>query len=152
MKKFLSVFLSGLLVLSLTDCGEKAPAAFSPASDAQELIYTSGLFAGELEAVDQSTACALYGIDETTVTDCAVYMANATSAQELAIFTLSDEEAAQTAAKQLGYRVEDQKEALADYLPGEISKLEGAIVETRGNSVLLLVCSDYDAAKAVLEK
>lgn len=152
MKKFLSVFLSGVLILSLAACGEKAPAAFDPAKDAQSLLDEIGVFAEALEPVDQATACALYGIDEATVTASAVYMANATSAEELAIFSLADEEAAQAAATQLGYRVDDRIEELTSYLPGEVPKLEGAMVETRGSSVLLLVCSDYDGAKKVLEK
>lgn len=152
MKKFLSVFLSGILVLSLAACGEKAPAAFDPARDAQALMGEAGIFVETLEAIDQATACALYGIDEATVTASAVYMANATSAEELAIFTLADEEAAQAAAKQLGYRVDDRIDELTGYLPAEVPKLETAVVETRGNSVLLLVCSDYDGAKKVLEK
>lgn len=152
MKKVLSVFLSGVLVLSLAACGEKAPQAFDPAAVYQSLTEASGVFAGELEPVDQAAACALYGIDEATVTASAVYMVNATSAEELAIFTLTDENAAQTAAKQLGYRVSDRIEELTSYLPGEVPKLEEAMVETRGNSVLLLICSDYDAAKKVLEK
>lgn len=149
MKKLLSVFFSGALVLSLAACGGEKP--FDSTAVFHDLMETPGVFTSGLEEVDQATACALYGIDETTVTGCLVYMANATSADELAIFTLSNEEAAQTASTQLGYRVEDQKEALADYLPDELSKLEGAIVVTRGNSVLLLVCSDYDAARTVLD-
>lgn len=152
MKKLLSVFLSGVLILSLAACGEKAPTAFDPAKDVQALLDETGVFDEALEPVDQATACALYGIDEATVTGSAVYMANATSAEELAIFTLTNEDAAQTAAKQLGYRVDDRIEELTSYLPGEVPKLEGAMVETRGNSVLLLVCSDYDGAKKVLEK
>lgn len=152
MKKFLSVFLSGVLVFSLSSCGEKALEAFDPAAVYQSLTEASGVFSGELEPVDQATACALYGIDEATVTASAVYMVNATSAEELAVFTLTDEDAAQAAAKQLGYRVSDRIEELTSYLPGEVPKLEGAMVETRGNSVLLLICSNYDAAKKVLEK
>lgn len=152
MKKLLSVFLSSVLILSLTACGEKAPAAFDPAKDTQALLDEAGVFAETLEPVDQATACALYGIDEATVTGSAVYMANATSAEEVAIFTLADEDSVQAAAKQQGYRVDDRIEELTSYLPGEVPKLEGAIVETRGNSVLLLVCSDYDGAKKVLDK
>lgn len=152
MKKFLSVFLSGALLLSLAACGEKAPTAFDPVKDVQTLLDTNQVFAETLEAVDQATACALYGIDEATVTASAVYMANATSAEEVAIFTLADEAATQAAATQLGYRIDDRIDELTSYLPGEVPKLEEAVVETRGNSVLLLVCSDYDGAKKVLEK
>lgn len=150
MKKLLSVLLSGALVLSLAACGGEK--GFDPTAVFHDLMETPGVFTSGLEEVDQATACALYGIDEATVTGSAVYMANATSAEEVAIFTLNSEEAAQAAAKQLGYRVDDRAEELKSYLPDEAPKLEGAMVETRGSSVLLLVCSDYAAAKKVLEK
>lgn len=150
MKKLLSVLLSGALVLSLAACGGEKD--FDPTAVFHDLMETPGVFTSGLEEVDQATACALYGIDEATVTGSAVYMANATSAEEVAIFTLNSEEAAQAAAKQLGYRVDDRAEELKSYLPDEAPKLEGAMVETRGSSVLLLVCSDYAAAKKVLEK
>lgn len=150
MKKLLSVLLSGALVLSLAACGGEKD--FDPTAVFHDLMETPGVFTSGLEEVDQATACALYGIDETTVTGSAVYMANATSAEEVAIFTLNSEEAAQAAAKQLGYRVDDRAEELKSYLPDEAPKLDGAVVETRGSSVLLLVCSDYAAAKKVLEK
>ena len=152
MKKLLFILLPGILILTLAACGEKAPTAFDPANHTQALLDADRVFGEALEPIDQTTACALYGIDEATVTASAVYMANATSAEEVAIFTLADEEAAQAAAKQLGYRIDDRIEELTDYLPGEVPKLEKAVVETRGNSVLLLVCSDYDGAKKVLEK
>ncbi len=100
--------------------------------------------------IDQTTACALYGIDETTVTGSAVYGATG-CAEELAVFTLADADAAQTAAKQLGYRVEDRKEGLADYMPAELPKLDKAVVETRGNSVLLVIAADYAGVETFLE-
>ncbi len=150
MKKILSVILSGALALSLAACGEKEPAAFDPAADAKTLL-DSGAFVDTLEEIDQATACALYGIDESIVTGCAVYMANATSAEELAIFTFSGAEEAQAAATLLGYRVEDQKDALSDYLPGELPKLDKAVVETRSNSVLLAVAADAAPVNDFLE-
>lgn len=139
-----------MLVLSLTACGG-GKKAFAPAADAQALLSADGVFSEALEPIDQATACALYGIDESSVTGCAVYMANATSAEELAIFTFSGEEEAQTAAALLGYRIEDRIDGLTDYLPNEIPKLEGALVETRGNSALLIVASDYAPVNDFLE-
>ena len=37
------------------------------------------------------------------------------------------------------------------YRPGEIPKLEAALVEQQGASVLLVVANDLDAAKSVIE-
>ncbi len=149
MKKFLSVFISAALVMSLAACGG-GETAFDPAADAKTLLETEGVFSEAMTEIDRSTACALYGMDESTVTDSAVYGATG-CAEELAIFTLSDETAAQAAATQLGYRVEDRKEGLADYMPAELPKLDKAVVETRGNSVLLVIAADYAGVDAFLK-
>lgn len=154
MKKSLSVITCAALTLSLSACGGGGgdpSAAFDPSADAQTLLETSGVFGETLEAIDQATACALYGIDEATVTSSAVYVSPGTTAEELAIFAFSSSEDAETATTALGYRVEDRKEELEDYLPDELPKLDKAVVETRGASVLLVIAADYGPVESFLE-
>lgn len=144
MKRFLSGLWAAALCLSLSACGgEKSPQPFDPAADAQTLLATSGLFSESLTQVDKPTACMLYGIDEDLVADCAVYASTGATAEELAIFTLSSQDDVETVSTALGYRVEDRIEGLRDYLPDEVSKLENAVIKTRGASVLLVVAADY---------
>lgn len=152
MKKLLCATIGFALLLSLCACGgkEETAAPFSPA-DATALLE-SGAFSEALESIDTDVACALYGIDETTVTEAAVYGSTGATAEELAILVLTDEEAAQAALTALGYRVSDRKSAMADYIPGEVPKLEKAVLEQRGNSVLLVVASDYDPVNEFLNK
>ena len=149
MKKILSGIVFAVLSLSLTACGGKT-AEFSPAKDAAELREAEGAFTTALTQIDQATACALYGIDEATVTASAVY-ASPSSAEELAIFTLDSDEAAQAAQTALGYRVEDRLEELEDYMPEEMDKLKDAVIEKRGSSVLLVIASDYGPVSEFLE-
>lgn len=149
MKKFLLVLCSAALCLSLSACGGKT-AEFSPAKDAAALLNAEGAFATALTQIDQATACALYGIDEAAVTASAVY-ASPSSAEELAVFSLNSDEAANAAQTALGYRVEDRMEELEDYMPGEMEKLKSAVVEKRGNSVLLVIAADYGPVNNFLE-
>ncbi len=149
MKKFLLVLCSAALCLSLSACGGKT-AEFSPAKDAAALLNAEGAFATALTQIDQATACALYGIDEAAVTASAVY-ASPSSAEELAVFSLNSDEAANAAQTALGYRVEDRMEELEDYMPGEMEKLKSAVVEKRGNSVLLVIAADYGPVNDFLE-
>lgn len=149
MKKSLSGVLLFALFLSLTACGKKQ-APFSPAQDAAALMDAPGVFSSSLTQIDQATACILYGIDEATVTESAVY-GSTSGADELAIFTFSSEEAAQAAQTQLQYRLEDRTEELRDYMPNELSKLEGALIQVRGASALLVVASDYGPVNDLLE-
>ena len=48
-------------------------------------------------------------------------------------------------------RVADQKAVLESCQPDEVSKLDSAIVEQRGNSVLLAVAADAEKARAALD-
>ncbi len=149
MKKAISGILAFSLILVLSACGGKKE-AFSPAKDAARLRDTQGVFATGLTQIDQATACALYGIDESTVTASAVF-GSTSSAEELAIFTFSSQEEAQAAQPLLQYRVEDRTEELRDYLPDELPKLEKAIIEVREDSVLLVVASDYGPVEDFLK-
>ena len=42
-------------------------------------------------------------------------------------------------------------EALASYLPNEITKLQSAVTEARGSSVLLVIAADYGPVDTFLE-
>lgn len=150
MKKILCGILAAALCLSLGACGgDKKAADFVPADTAKALM-DGGAFSESLTEIDKATACTLYGIDEAAVKDSAVYGSTGATAEEVAVFTFAGSDDAKTALTALETRVSDRKDALKDYQPAEISKLDGAIVEARGGSVLLVVASDYDAARKAL--
>lgn len=143
MKNFLSAFCSILLCLNLAACGGgESTAPFDPETDAQTLL-DSGAFSDALTQLDQDVACALYGIDGSTVTSAAVYASSGASAEELALFAFSSDEDAEDALTALGYRVEDRKDELKDYLPKELTKLDKAVLTRRENSLLLVIAADY---------
>ena len=142
--------LAAAMTLVLCACGGGAAEPFDPASTASALL-DSGAFSENLEQLDQDVACMLYGIDESTVTGSAVYGSTGATAEEIAVFTLTDETAAQAAKTALETRVSDQKTALESYLPAEIVKLDAAIIEQRGSSVLMVVAADAEAAQNALK-
>ena len=124
---------AALLCLALTACGGGGAVGqtpYDPETAAQALL-DSGAFSDALDTVDQDTAAALYGID--------------------AVLVLTDEDAAAAALDGLEARVADQKAVLESYQPDEVSKLDSAIVEQRGNSVLLAVAADAEKARAALD-
>ena len=114
-------------------------------------MLDSGAFSDALDTVDQDTAAALYGIDADTITGSAVYTSLSAGAEEIAVLVLTDEDAAAAALDGLEARVADQKAVLESYQPDEVSKLDSAIVEQRGNSVLLAVAADAEKARAALD-
>ena len=143
------------LCLALTACGgdsgdSQTAGAFDPAATAQALL-DSGAFSDALEEVDVSVAATLYGVDEADITDGKVYMSLSAGAEEIAVLVMANETSAAAAMDGLEKRVADQKAALESYQPDEVSKLDGAILEQRGNSVLLAVCADAQAARTAIE-
>ena len=143
MKRLLPGLISLAMFFTLSACGGSgAQAEFDPAADTAALLETSA-FSESLTEIDTDTACMLYGIDGQTVTDSAVYGSTGATAEEVAIFALDSESAAAAALEALELRVSDRMEALADYQPQEIGKLESAVVEQRGATVLLVVAADY---------
>ena len=141
------------LCLTLSACGggNEEAVAFDPAVTAQSLL-DSGAFSDALEEVNTSVAATLYGVDEADIADGAVYMSLSAGAEEIAVLVLSDADAAAAAMEGLEAHVADQRTALESYQPDEVSKLDGAILQQKGNSVLLAVCADPEAAKAALEE
>ncbi|MBU5435163.1 DUF4358 domain-containing protein [Pseudoflavonifractor sp. MSJ-37] len=148
-----SLPLLAVLCLTLTACGGSGSGAapFDPASAAQAL-QDSGAFSEPLEQMDKDLACGtLYDISADDVADCAVYTTPTAGAEEIAVFAMTSEDAAKSALSALEQRVVDQKEALASYQPDEVSKLDAAVLEQRGSSVLLAVANDADAARKAVD-
>ena len=149
MKRLLPGLISLAMFFTLAACGGQAAAGFDPAADSAALLETTA-FSEDLIEIDAETACMLYGIDGETVTGVAAYGSTGATAEEVAIFTLDSEESAAAALEALELRVSDRMVALADYQPQEIGKLECAVVEQRGDTVLLVVAADYTPVEDLL--
>ena len=69
----------------------------------------------------------------------------------LLILDAGDDQEAQTLMEGLEQHVADQTASYASYLPGEVYKLENAILERYGNYVILCVAADAAAAQSVID-
>lgn len=147
-KLFSALFLTGLL-LSLAACGGKeesqptpTPKADFTLDDAQTLL-DAGAFSEPLEEIDLEIACYLYDLDPAQISEAAVYGSTGATAEELAVILFTDAEAAQAAKSHFETRIADRTEAMADYIPTEVPKLEKAVLEVRGATLLFVVANDY---------
>lgn len=130
-----------------TPSASPAPSASTvTAAELAELVLDTAAFSETLEAIEPDTIYALYGVDAELVLDSAAYLSTGATAEECAVLIMADDAAAQIALEGFQARVEDQLEALADYQPAEISKLEKAAYGTRkaaeGTVVYLVVAQD----------
>ena len=149
MKKILHMALALSLALALAACGGKEEKYTT--GDVQAMV-DAGAFSEELEELDGDTAFLLYkladyGLDEGDVKKCAVLRSAGATCEEGAVLVLSGEKAAKSAGDALKTYVQGQIDANVDYLPAEIPKLEGAYIDVKGSTVLMVVADNLDAAK-----
>ena len=142
--------LALLLALGLTACGEKGPQPFEAEKTAGALIE-AGAFSEELERLDTDILLRLYELDESEVTAAVGFGSTGLTAEDAAVCEMTDEAAAKEAEGALKAHLDYQIESNEDYRPQEMPKLEKAVVERRGNTLLFLVAADYSAAESVLK-
>ena len=148
MKNVLIVLLTAALVLmSACSAPDKADLNVDLDAAAEELLE-SGVFGETLNPADEGIAKKLYSIEN--VTALRLYVGSGATASELAIFEFKAEDAAKSALPLAQERVASQKESFASYLPGEVKKLEEAVVEQYGRYVV--VCVSAGDASQILSK
>ena len=110
----------------------------------------------DLEEVDADTAFALYrlgdsGLVREDLKESAVLRSAGATCEEAAVLDFTSADKAKTAADALQEYLAGQMESNRDYRPAEIPKLENALVDLRGETLLLVVANDLDAAQNALK-
>ena len=158
MKKLLYWTLALALLPGLTACGKNDAPPLYNAADVTA-IDGAGAFNAELddmEGLDADIAFLLYGLEDAglereDLKSCSGRRSAGATCEEAAVLIFTDSDKAETAAGALKDYVQRQIDENVDYRPAEIPKLENAYIDRRGESVLLVVASDIDAAKKAVE-
>lgn len=148
-KRGLTAMLGLLLALGLVACGENVK-PFDAEKTTQALVG-AGAFSEELERLDTDILLRFYELDESKVAAAAGYASTGLTAEEVAVFEMTDEAAAKEAEGLLKAHLDYQIESNEDYRPQEMPKLEKAVVERRGKTLVFLVAADYSAAEQALK-
>ena len=156
MKKIVSLALTLVLALTLTACGGGGDEEAVYSVDQVQAMADAGAFSEELEELDGDTAFALYkladyGLTREDLTDCAVLRSSGATCEEGAVLVFAGADQADQGRKALEVYLQNQIASNEDYRPAEIPKLEAAELSCRGNTVLLVVASDLEAALGALE-
>lgn len=158
-KRWMALLLAGCLAV-LAGCTK------TPVQDGASTGYTkeqvtqildSGAFTDELEELDCDTAWALYqldssGLEREQMLDGVIYRSAGATCEEVALLIFEDDATAATVKNSIGTYVQGQIEENRDYRPGEIPKLEDALLQQQGSTVLLAVSADAQAVRNVLER
>ena len=145
--------LAAALCLLLGACSAPADsgsAAFDPEA-ATQAVLDSGAFSVELTELDAALLYDFsgYGLDSSTLTASKAYSASG-FAEQVSVTVWKDEASAQAAVDMFKTYLEDMAATYKDYAPAEVPKLENAVLEQRGTSVLLAVANDADAVKTAV--
>lgn len=151
MRKSAIILLACMAVLLFAGCSSTETTWENIDETAQALLQ-SGEFEDELTAAEESVALDYYGIDQSKVENCVFYVGTGATAEEIAIFEATDQEAAKELVELAKKRVEEQTESFRSYNPDELTKLENAVIETRGTKVAVCISGDSDKAKEILDK
>ena len=160
MKKLLGLSLTLALLLGLAACGggkNDAPPLYSSGDVAK--IDASGAFSADLydlEELDADVAFMLYrlgdyGLEREDLKECTVLRSAGASCEEAAVLVFTSADGAKTVVEALDGYIAGQIDDNTDYRPAEIPKLENAWISQRGETVLLVVANDLDAAKKAVE-
>lgn len=153
MKKWICGMLAAVFLLVGTACGNKPEkeSAF-PAELTTQALLDSGAFSESLEELETDIAAMMFWLpgDAAGYEGSKVYCSTGATAEIAAVICVADQSKLSEVEKALKSWVESQIEAERDYRPAEVSKLENAIIEVRGFTVLLTVAADWEKAEAVI--
>ena len=152
MKKILCLLMAFVLFVVAAGCGAPEPEVkepFDPAI-AQSLI-DAGVFSAEMMEFDHNLLFQLPE-DAAGYQGSVVYFNVYGISEVVAVMCAADEESAAAVEQALSSWVETNKVGESNYRPAEAEKLENAILETRGNTVLLVVAADAAKAKSVISE
>ena len=156
MKKFVcAVVTCVLLVAGCFGCTpsepEKEPSF--PAELTVQNLLDSGAFSEQLEELDLDIAVMMFWLpgDVAEYEGSKICYSTGATSEIAAVISVRDESKVPEVEQALKAWVNSQIEAEKDYRPAEVPKLENAIVEARGFTVLLTVANDADKATEVIE-
>ena len=157
MKKLLHTALALALLLGLSACAKGGDNDAPPLYGTYHVaaLVEAGAFSEELEELDGDTAFMLYkladyDLEREDLKDCAVQRSAGATCEEAAVLVFTSADKAKTAKGALEDYVQGQIEANTDYRPAEIPKLEEALVDVRGETLLLAVANDREAVEQTL--
>lgn len=138
------------LCLGLAACG--GAAADVDVNKAADAVRAGTSFTDELIKTETANAESLYQVDAGLVEDACVYIGTGATPEEIAVWKAKDEQGAAKIKEAADGRVETQKQRFTDYNPEQMPKLEKAVVQQSGKTVVLCISADPDKAKTAVEQ
>ena len=160
MKKQLLGLVALVACLTLAACGGSGQAESQPAAEEKqptaaqvvEAVSAELTFVDNMTTVDGDLFFDFYLLDPETVEDACMYTSGSrATAEEVTVIKMKEGEDISLAQEAADQRVEDQRLAYENYIPEELTKIDGAVTYTHGQYLLLVVADDPSPASEAFE-
>ena len=151
MKKLTAMILAVVMLAALCACGGGSKGAEVDLGALEAELTASDAFSDILNKPADGVAARLYDIEDGAVKQAILYVGTGATAEEIFLAEAADASAAATLKASCEERVSDQKTMFANYAPGEVAKLDDAVLVTSGNYVILVVAADSAAVRSIVE-
>lgn len=160
MRRLLPLFLTGLLILALCGCGGNET---SPTQTADMEAMQTALLAADPTLPEMRSITGQVGDAETLfayvsdlpyeqVDDFLLSYSAEGKADEIAVIAVKDPADAEAAADTLRAHLDQRLTLFRQYSPDEVSRAEKALVFTRDQYAVLLICDGNQDVKAAFEE
>lgn len=146
MKRFMTLLLATLMVLSLAACGDKTSAAV----DAEALgraLAERVQFDTTVSAIDPGNY-----LDLPQGCSAMAFMSDGSTMEEIFVVSCKDKTDASAVKIAMQELLDSQTQEAGRYQPEEAERLNNAVFATYGTCVVLCVTSDTDTANAVIKE
>ena len=148
MKKAITLVFILAVSAALAACGNGSSKEINAQALANELMEEVE-FVDELSPVKSEMVPKLYGIDDAQ--EAYVYMGSGATAEEVAVFKFADEQAAEAGMSKLQDYIAARKDSFANYIPGEVARLDNAVIKQNGEYLALCV-SEGSTAEEIISR
>lgn len=146
MNKLVKIFLSVLIIITLTGCNNKDK---KEVNGLAYYLLQKITFVDELIKIDDDTVKSLYEITDFIAQE--VYISSGATAEEIAIISFSNDEDTNKGIEKAKKRIEILHNSFKDYIPSEIPKIENAFIEKIGHNVVVCISDNMNVVEIVNE-
>ena len=146
MKRFMTLLLAMLMVLSLGACGDKASATVD-AEGLGKALAERVQFDTTVSAIDPGNY-----LDLPQGCSAMAFMSDGSTMEEIFVVSCKDKTDASAVKIAMQELLDSQKQEAERYQPEEAERLGNAVFGTYGTCVVLCVTSDTDTANAVIKE
>ena len=153
MKRIAASAAAILMALTLfSGCSQTGSKTITaPTDEVAQKLMDSLSFEYPLNQLPEDAANRLYKLEGEILEEQAVYVGTGGAlADEVSVWRVKDEKDAKTVQEAAEKREENQKASFQDYVPEEMPKLEKAVIQVDGDTIILCVSSDPEKAKEVI--